>query len=53
MTEAALTSRMLLQVHDEIVLEIAPGERDRVEELLRREMPTAVDCGRRWMSRWA
>ncbi|MFJ5226018.1 DNA polymerase I [Streptomyces sp. NPDC088400] len=43
MTEAALNSRMLLQVHDEIVLEIAPGERDRVEELLRREMPTAVE----------
>ena len=43
MTEAALSSRMLLQVHDEIVLEIAPGERDRVEELLRREMPTAVE----------
>ncbi|MFJ1746870.1 DNA polymerase I [Streptomyces sp. NPDC088116] len=43
MTEASLNSRMLLQVHDEIVLEIAPGERDRVEELLRREMPTAVE----------
>ncbi|MFI9830592.1 DNA polymerase I [Streptomyces sp. NPDC051913] len=40
--EAELTSRMLLQVHDEIVLEIAPGERDRVEELLRREMANAV-----------
>ncbi|MER0242480.1 DNA polymerase I [Streptomyces sp. HSW2009] len=37
-----LTSRMLLQVHDEIVLEIAPGERDRVEELVRREMAGAV-----------
>ncbi|RDG37375.1 DNA polymerase I [Streptomyces corynorhini] len=43
MTEAGLTSRMLLQVHDEIVLEIAPGERERVEELLRREMPSAVE----------
>ncbi|MBN0043973.1 DNA polymerase I [Streptomyces actuosus] len=39
---AALTSRMLLQVHDEIVLEIAPGERDAVEELVRREMAGAV-----------
>ncbi|MFC5723050.1 DNA polymerase I [Streptomyces gamaensis] len=37
-----LTSRMLLQVHDEIVLEIAPGERERVEELVRREMSGAV-----------
>ncbi|MFJ4808400.1 DNA polymerase I [Streptomyces longwoodensis] len=40
--EAGLASRMLLQVHDEIVLEIAPGERERVEELVRREMATAV-----------
>jgi DNA polymerase-1 len=39
---AGLSSRMLLQVHDEIVLEIAPGERERVEELIRREMTTAV-----------
>ncbi|MFF3611139.1 DNA polymerase I [Streptomyces sp. NPDC002580] len=40
--EANLTSRMLLQVHDEIVLEIAPGERERTEELLRHEMASAV-----------
>ncbi|MFC4499135.1 MULTISPECIES: DNA polymerase I [Streptomyces] len=39
---ADLTSRMLLQVHDEIVLEIAPGERAAVEELVRREMADAV-----------
>ncbi|MET8678009.1 DNA polymerase I [Streptomyces sp. NPDC004647] len=37
-----LTSRMLLQVHDEIVLEVAPGERAAVEELLRREMGGAA-----------
>ncbi|MFD5753103.1 DNA polymerase I [Streptomyces sp. NPDC127033] len=43
MEQAGLTSRMLLQVHDEIVLEIAPGERERVEELLRREMSGAVE----------
>ncbi|SNX57698.1 DNA polymerase I [Streptomyces sp. TLI_55] len=42
LSEAELTSRMLLQVHDEIVLEIAPGERDRVEEIVRREMAGAV-----------
>ncbi|MEV6122646.1 DNA polymerase I [Streptomyces sp. NPDC052077] len=41
--EAGLTSRMLLQVHDEIVLEIAPGEGAAVEEIIRREMSTAVD----------
>ncbi|MEU9465315.1 DNA polymerase I [Streptomyces avermitilis] len=40
--EANLKSRMLLQVHDEIVLEIAPGERARTEELVRREMASAV-----------
>ncbi|MFJ7767076.1 DNA polymerase I [Streptomyces sp. NPDC097107] len=40
--EAGLTSRMLLQVHDEIVLEIAPGERAAAEELVRREMANAV-----------
>ncbi|MEV0524606.1 DNA polymerase I [Streptomyces sp. NPDC050439] len=42
LTEAKLDSRMLLQVHDEIVLEIAPGERTEVEELVRREMAGAV-----------
>ncbi|GAA2428750.1 DNA polymerase I [Streptomyces glaucus] len=40
--EADLKSRMLLQVHDEIVLEIAPGERETAEELVRREMAEAV-----------
>lgn len=42
-TAAGLSSRMLLQVHDEIVLEIAPGEREQVEELVRREMAGAVE----------
>jgi DNA polymerase-1 len=36
-----LRSRMLLQVHDEIVVEVAPGERQQVEELVRREMAGA------------
>ncbi|MFE2039600.1 DNA polymerase I [Streptomyces sp. NPDC059477] len=40
--EAGLTSRMLLQVHDEIVLEIAPGERAATEEIIRHEMANAV-----------
>lgn len=40
--ESGLASRMLLQVHDEIVLEIAPGERETAEELVRREMSNAV-----------
>ncbi|MCX4667929.1 DNA polymerase I [Streptomyces sp. NBC_01381] len=42
LTKAKLSSRMLLQVHDEIVLEIAPGERAKVEEIVRREMAGAV-----------
>ncbi|MEV2248947.1 DNA polymerase I [Streptomyces sp. NPDC050147] len=42
LTEAKLDSRMLLQVHDEIVLEIAPGERAEVEAIVRREMAGAV-----------
>jgi DNA polymerase I len=55
-----LASRMLLQVHDEIVLEVAPGEREQVEELVRREMAGAyplrapldvsVGWGRDWES---
>ncbi|MEU2153576.1 DNA polymerase I [Streptomyces sp. NPDC019396] len=40
---AGLTSRMLLQVHDEIVLELATGEREQVEEIVRHEMSTAVE----------
>ncbi len=51
--EAGLTSRMLLQVHDEIVLEIAPGERAAAEELVRREMANAVRLSVPWASRWA
>ncbi len=42
MTEAKLKSRMLLQVHDEVVLEIAPGERAAAEEIVRRAMSSAV-----------
>ena len=36
-------SRMLLQVHDELVLEVAPGEREAVEALVRREMGAAIE----------
>ena len=35
-------SRMLLQVHDELVLEVAPGEAADVEALVRREMGGAI-----------
>jgi DNA polymerase-1 len=38
---AGLRSRLLLQVHDELVLEIAPGERDQVSALVSEEMQSA------------
>ncbi|MFF1902228.1 DNA polymerase I [Kitasatospora sp. NPDC058218] len=41
LTAAGLTSRMLLQVHDEIVLELAPGEREQVEAIVREQMAGA------------
>jgi DNA polymerase-1 len=58
LVKAGLKSRLLLQVHDELVLEIAPGEREEVEQLVRREMGGAyqldvpmdvsVGVGRTW-----
>ncbi|WP_151523273.1 DNA polymerase I [Serinicoccus kebangsaanensis] len=41
--EAGLASRMLLQVHDELVLEVAAGEESAVEEVVRAEMGAAAD----------
>ncbi len=41
--EHALASRLLLQVHDELVLEVAPGERDQVEALVREAMGGAAE----------
>ncbi|WP_030439395.1 DNA polymerase I [Actinoplanes subtropicus] len=56
--KAGLRSRMLLQVHDELVFDVAPGEREALEELVRREMGGAhplsvplevsVGSGRDW-----
>ncbi len=43
LTDAGLRSRMLLQVHDELVLELAAGECEAVEELVRREMGAAYE----------
>ncbi|KOV80803.1 DNA polymerase I [Nocardia sp. NRRL S-836] len=55
---SGLRSRMLLQVHDELVLEIADGEREAVEALVRDQMGNAyplqvplevsVGVGRSW-----
>jgi DNA polymerase-1 len=41
--EAGLRSRMLLQVHDELVLEVAPGEAEALEKLVREEMAAAAE----------
>ncbi|MGG5174106.1 DNA polymerase I [Pseudarthrobacter sp. J1763] len=38
-----LKSRMLLQVHDELVLEVAPGELAAVEKLVTEQMGAAAD----------
>jgi DNA polymerase-1 len=40
-TAANLQSRLLLQVHDELVLEVAPGEREELEALVRAQMGAA------------
>jgi DNA polymerase-1 len=55
---SALRSRMLLQVHDELVFEVATGERDALEALVREQMGAAaalavpldvsVGTGRSW-----
>jgi DNA polymerase-1 len=57
---AGLKSRMLLQVHDELLFEVAEGERDQVEKLVRDKMGSAypldvplevsVGYGRSWDS---
>ncbi len=43
LTKQGLASRMLLQVHDELVLEIAEGEAVEVEALVREQMGSAAD----------
>ncbi|GAB3690637.1 DNA polymerase I [Corynebacterium nasicanis] len=40
--DARVKSRVLLQVHDELVVEIAPGELEQVREILEREMDSAI-----------
>ena len=41
--EAGLASRMLLQVHDELVLEVAPGEQEQLDALVRSQMGAAAE----------
>ncbi|AKN17217.1 DNA polymerase I [Mycobacterium haemophilum DSM 44634] len=56
--DAGLASRMLLQVHDELLFEVAPGEREQIEAVVREQMGSAypldvpldvsVGFGRSW-----
>ena len=58
LNQSGLRSRMLLQVHDELVFEVAPGEREPLEALVRAQMGGAypldvplevsVGAGRDW-----
>ena len=41
--ERGLASRMLLQVHDELVLEVAPGELDELSAIVTERMGGAAD----------
>lgn len=59
LTDGGFTSRLLLQIHDELLIEVAPGERDAVEAVVREAMATpvslsvpldvAVGVGKNWM----
>ena len=56
--EAALKSKLILQVHDELIVDAAPDEVDEVLKILKEEMQSAVilsvpltvetECGDRW-----
>jgi DNA polymerase-1 len=58
LADAGMRSRLLLQVHDELVLEVADGEQEALEALVRREMGSAyplsvpldvsIGVGRTW-----
>ena len=43
LTERALASRVLLQIHDELLIEVAPGETEAVESLLKEQMGGAAE----------
>ena len=48
-----MTSKMILQVHDELIFEVVPGELEKLKEMVVHEMsdaakldvPLKVDCG--------
>ncbi|WP_319945208.1 DNA polymerase I [Nocardia macrotermitis] len=41
--DAGLASRTLLQIHDELLFEVAPGEREQLEALAREHMSKAIE----------
>ena len=43
LSEVGLASRLLVQIHDELLLEVAPGEAAAVEALVREKMATPVE----------
>ena len=58
LTERKMKSKLVLQIHDELIVEASPDEVDEVKELLQRNMESAVDilvpldcemhCGTTW-----
>ena len=58
MKSKKLNSKIILQVHDELVVDVAPGELDMVKEILKTGMENIVDlsvkltvnieCGKTW-----
>mgnify|MGYP001852456442 CR=1 FL=1 len=60
LSEAGLRARLVLQVHDELVLDCPEREKDAASEILQREMENAVSlkvpltveiaCGKSWFS---
>ena len=56
--ELCLKSKLILQVHDELIVDAHPDEVEKVLEILKNEMQTAVtlsvpltvetECGERW-----
>lgn len=56
--ELGLKSKLILQVHDELIVDAHPDEVEKVLEILKNEMQTAVtlsvpltvetECGERW-----
>ena len=59
LTEAGLKSRMVLQIHDELVFDALPGEVeelkkivvDVMENVIRLSVPLTVECnaGKNWL----